>query len=192
MLIIPLVPTSIIAGLLKLENTRELKVLGLRTITLFLSTAVVASILGLVIGSLFKVGAGVATAGLAARESQQITDVIARFRDFIPSNPVAAAAETKIIPLVVFSLFIGTAAVIESGKKQGTHRTVQSPDRFLCQSSYPPDQDHHRPDTLRCTGAHGLLDVQHGDGSPCGSGSLCPGHCPLPAPSRSLLYMAVF
>ncbi|WP_321992063.1 dicarboxylate/amino acid:cation symporter [Marispirochaeta aestuarii] len=118
MLIIPLVPTSIIAGLLKLENTRELKVLGLRTITLFLSTAVVASILGLVIGSLFKVGAGVATAGLAARESQQITDVIARFRDFIPSNPVAAAAETKIIPLVVFSLFIGTAAVIESGRNK--------------------------------------------------------------------------
>jgi len=118
MLIIPLIPTSIIAGLLKLENTRELKVLGLRTITLFLSTAVVASIIGLLTATLFRVGAGVATTGLAARETQQITDVIARFRDFIPSNPVAAAAETKIIPLVVFSLFLGTAAVIESGRNR--------------------------------------------------------------------------
>ena len=44
MLIIPLVPTSIIAGLLKLSNTSELKIMGVRTIGLFLFTAVIAGI----------------------------------------------------------------------------------------------------------------------------------------------------
>lgn len=39
MLIIPLVPTSIIAGLLRLSNTAELKKLGVRTIALFFSSS---------------------------------------------------------------------------------------------------------------------------------------------------------
>ena len=116
MLIIPLVPTSIIAGLLKLENTRELKIMGTRTIGLFLTTAVLASIIGLVTASVMKIGTGVGTTGLSGGETRPIGDVLAQFRSFIPANPVAAAAETRIIPLVVFALFLGVAAVMESGK----------------------------------------------------------------------------
>jgi Na+/H+-dicarboxylate symporter len=118
MLIIPLVPTSIIAGLLKLDNTRELKVLGSRTIGMFFFTATIASIIGLVVASVMNLGAGIATAGLAPRDSRAITDILTSFRDFIPSNPVAAAAEMKLVPLVAFSLLLGIAAVIESGRNK--------------------------------------------------------------------------
>ncbi len=118
MLIIPLVPTSIIAGLLKLESTKDLRTLGGRTITLFLVTATFASIIGLVVASVFSIGAGVATEGLSAREPNTVVNLLSQFRGMIPSNPVAAAAETKLIPLVVFALFVGGAAVIESGRKK--------------------------------------------------------------------------
>lgn len=111
MLIIPLVPTSIIAGLLRLSNTDELRKRGLRTIGIFLFTATIAGIIGLTVGTVFSVGSGVVVGDLAAREPNTITDVFSRFRAFIPSNPVRSASEMQMIPLVVFSIFLGVAAI---------------------------------------------------------------------------------
>ncbi len=116
MLIIPLVPASIIAGLMKLSSARELKELGGRTIGIFLITATLASLIGLAVAQLLRVGKGVTTLGLSAREPEDIVGLFARLRGFIPSNPVASASKMEIIPLVVFALFVGVAAVIETGK----------------------------------------------------------------------------
>ncbi|MGM0432654.1 MAG: dicarboxylate/amino acid:cation symporter [Spirochaetota bacterium] len=125
MLIIPLVPTSIIAGLLRLSNTQELKQMGGRTIGLFLSTAVVAGIIGLVVGTLFSVGVGAGAESLAERDPSTVGDLLSRFRDFIPSNPVQDAAETNMIPIVVFSLFVGVAAIMVKGKNKETTKPFE-------------------------------------------------------------------
>ena len=117
MLIIPLVPTSIIAGLIKLSNTSELKQMGVRTIGIFLFTATVAGIIGLLVGNIFSVGTGMAIDDLAAREASTVTNLFSQFRNFIPSNFVKSAAETNMIPLVVFSIFIGVSAIMVKTKK---------------------------------------------------------------------------
>lgn len=117
MLIIPLVPTSIIVGLMNLKSENELKQMGGRTIGMFLTTATIASILGLILATVMKIGKGISTEGLQSRPSERIVDVITQLRGFIPSNPVSSAANTDMIPLVVFSLFIGVAAVIAMGEK---------------------------------------------------------------------------
>jgi Na+/H+-dicarboxylate symporter len=114
MLIIPLVPTSIVAGLIKLSNTSELKQMGVRTIGIFLFTATVAGIIGLLVGNIFSVGTGMAIGDLAAREANTVTNL---FSHFIPSNFVKSAAETNMIPLVVFSIFIGVSAIMVKTKK---------------------------------------------------------------------------
>ncbi|MDY0244875.1 MAG: cation:dicarboxylase symporter family transporter, partial [Sphaerochaeta sp.] len=106
MLIIPLVPTSIIAGLLRLGNTHELRRMGVRTISLFLFTATLAGIIGLLVGSLFAVGQGMMVGELAERTPNTLGNIFAQFRAFIPSNPVRSAAEMQMIPLVVFSVFL--------------------------------------------------------------------------------------
>lgn len=117
MLIIPLVPTSIIAGLLKLSNTQELKQMGVRTIGIFLFTATIAGIIGLVVASIFSVGSGITIPELSSREPNTVANIFSQFRNFIPSNFVKAAAEMNMIPLVVFSLFIGVAAISVKTKK---------------------------------------------------------------------------
>ena len=117
MLIIPLVPTSIIAGLLRLSSTEELKKMGSRTIGLFLFTAILAGIIGLLVGSLFSVGSGMAIGELAKREPNTLTNLFSQFRAFIPSNPVRSASEMQMIPLVVFSVFLGVAAIGVKSKK---------------------------------------------------------------------------
>lgn len=117
MLIIPLVPTSIIAGLLRLGNTQELRRMGVRTISLFLFTATLAGIIGLLVGSLFAVGQGMVVGELAERTPNTLGNIFAQFRAFIPSNPVRSAAEMQMIPLVVFSVFLGVAAITVKTKK---------------------------------------------------------------------------
>ena len=117
MLIIPLVPTSIIAGLLRLSSTEELRKMGIRTISLFLFTAVLAGIIGLLVGSLFSVGSGMTIGELAKREPNTLTNLFSQFRAFIPSNPVRSASEMQMIPLVVFSVFLGVAAITVKSKK---------------------------------------------------------------------------
>jgi len=116
MLIVPLVPASIIAGLLKLKDQKELKELGGRTIGLFLTTATIASIIGIAVASLLHLGVGIATDDLAAKDPESVGTLLSQLRGFIPANPVKSAAETQMIPLVVFALFIGIAGVTESGK----------------------------------------------------------------------------
>lgn len=118
MLIIPLIPTSIIAGLMKLQNTQELKQMGGRTLGMFFITATLASIIGLLVASAMNIGAGMAIGNLSEQEPQTIMDILSRFRNFIPSNPVESAANMELIPLVVFSILVGIAAVIESGRNR--------------------------------------------------------------------------
>ncbi|HLW21939.1 MAG TPA: dicarboxylate/amino acid:cation symporter [Sphaerochaetaceae bacterium] len=117
MLIIPLVPTSIVAGLLKLSNTAELKQMGYRTIGMFLFTATLAGIIGLTIASIFSVGTGVAVTDLATREPNTVGSLFSQFRNFIPANIVRSAADMNMIPVVVFSLFIGVSAIGVKTKK---------------------------------------------------------------------------
>lgn len=126
MLIIPLVPTSIIAGLLRLSDIGELKKLGLRTIGLFLFTATLAGIIGLVVGSVFSVGSGMVIGELAKRESNTITNLFAQFRAFIPSNPVRSAAEMQMIPLVVFSVLLGVAAIAVKTKQPEKIKPIET------------------------------------------------------------------
>lgn len=116
MLIIPLVPAGIIVGLLKLRGSKELKVMGGRTIGLFLTTATIASLIGLGISSLFSLGSGVSTENLAARDAESVGDLLAQLRGFIPSNPVQSAANTEIVAVVVFALFVGFAGAVEAGR----------------------------------------------------------------------------
>lgn len=117
MLIIPLVPTSIIAGILKLNNSDDLKKIGVRTFLTFFLTAAAASLIGLVIATITRVGSGISleNAGFGGNE-ETINSVFDQIRSLIPKNPIAAAADLNLIPVVFFAVLIGVAAVIESSR----------------------------------------------------------------------------
>ncbi|MFA6732137.1 MAG: dicarboxylate/amino acid:cation symporter, partial [Sphaerochaeta sp.] len=86
---------------------------------LVLDTVVVGAFMfiGLVVGSLFSVGSGMTIGELAKREPSTLTNLFSQFRAFIPSNPVRSASEMQMIPLVVFSVFLGVAAIAVKSKK---------------------------------------------------------------------------
>ncbi len=58
MLVLPLVVTAIIASITTIKDPAQLRKIGGKTIGLFLVTAVIASIIGILVGNAFNVGAG--------------------------------------------------------------------------------------------------------------------------------------
>lgn len=113
MIVVPLVMVSIITSIIRLKNLDTLKSIGLKTIGILLGTTGVATIIGLIIGRLFNLGYGlnyVGVEGFTPREIPAFSKVIL---DFLPSNPVGAMVNNQIIPIVIFSLFIAVALVIE-------------------------------------------------------------------------------
>ncbi|SKA87250.1 Na+/H+-dicarboxylate symporter [Clostridium sp. USBA 49] len=117
MLVIPLVTTSMISSITNLDNTAKLKSIGFKTIGWLIATTAIASIIGLIVSIIMDPGAGikiVKDASFKAREIPSFADVLI---DLTPSNPVADAANAKIVPVIIFSMFVGIAIVIENSKK---------------------------------------------------------------------------
>ncbi|WP_040210467.1 dicarboxylate/amino acid:cation symporter [Clostridium polynesiense] len=116
MLVIPLVISSIITSITSLEDTNQLKKIGVKTLFWLVFTTFLACIVGLAVALILDPGAGVTfvpDASFKAREIPSFTKVLL---DMVPSNTVAEAAEGKVIPVIIFALMVGVAASIESDK----------------------------------------------------------------------------
>lgn len=117
MLIVPLVFSSIIMGSSSIGDPKVLGRIGVKTVFLYISTTVVAIIIGLVLGNLIQPGVGMAIEGAkaAAKEPETIFNVIL---NIFPANPLQALVNGVMLQVIVFALFLGVAATLigEKGK----------------------------------------------------------------------------
>ena len=122
MLIVPLITAAIISGLANLSGNTGLGRLGIKTVVYYLSTSLVAIVIGLTLANLLSPGivAGEPAAqvmGLAANTEQVLagiegrgsSDIVGIFLRMLPPNIVAAAAQGQMLGLIVFSLLFGFA-----------------------------------------------------------------------------------
>ena len=124
LIIVPLVTSSIVLAIVGLGKGRGLGRLGAKTLAYYACTSLIAILLGLTLINL--VGAGLDSAGrgilvgqdLAAFEQDQqevagrtggksATDFLDVFREMVPSNLIAAAADGDLLGLIVVSLLVG-------------------------------------------------------------------------------------
>ncbi|WP_438433999.1 dicarboxylate/amino acid:cation symporter [Gorillibacterium sp. sgz500922] len=125
MLVIPLVFILVLNSISKLSNLDALRTIGVKTVAWFLGTTGVASVIGLLVALLFKPGSGIsqsAPQGFEAREVPTFSQVIL---DLIPSNPVQQAADGKVVPLLLFALFLAVAIVKLGSRRPETVRPVR-------------------------------------------------------------------
>ena len=116
MIVVPLVMVSIITSIIRLKNLDTLKSIGIKTLGILLGTTGVAAIIGIIIGKIFKLGQGLSFVGAEGFKAREIPSFSKVLLDFLPSNPVASVVNNQIIPIVIFSLFIAIALVIEDNK----------------------------------------------------------------------------
>jgi Na+/H+-dicarboxylate symporter len=123
MVVIPLVATALFAGIARLGNLRRVSRLLVRTLAFFWGTALIAIAIGFLVGSIVlprvvvsperqeALRAAAVTDSSAIQKSAEGIPTGARFIvELIPANPVKAAVDGNLLPVVVFVMFLAVAA----------------------------------------------------------------------------------
>lgn len=114
--VVPLLLFSVISSVTNLENINKLKTIGLKSASLLVFTTFIASILTIVVSLFLKVGKGASITlptDYVAKEVPNITQVVI---DLFPKNFFNQASNNAIVPIIIFSLFVGIAVVSLSTK----------------------------------------------------------------------------
>ena len=107
MLVVPLVFLSIVRVIMNMKG-EGLSKLTFKTIGMFLGTTVMAAIVAIIIGQLFKLGVGEVVVDQEA-QIREMSSIVDTFRGLLPANPIKAMAEANIVAVVIFATFIGVA-----------------------------------------------------------------------------------
>lgn len=109
MLVVPLVFVSLVCGVCAAGDSIGLGRIGGKTFALYICTTAIAVTIALILASIVDPGMGANLEGLStyvAAEPPSIKNVIV---DLVPTNPVMALAEAKMLQIIVFSILLGLA-----------------------------------------------------------------------------------
>ncbi|MGM9975086.1 MAG: dicarboxylate/amino acid:cation symporter [Clostridiaceae bacterium] len=117
MIVVPLVMVSIISSIMNLKDIKALRTMGLKAIFFLLITTGLSSALGIVVGRLFNVGNGMSFTPAEGYEPRVIPEFSQVILDMLPTNPFAAMVNGNVIAVMIFSMFIAIAMLIEGNRK---------------------------------------------------------------------------
>lgn len=121
MLVIPLVMCSLLCGTMSIGDTKTLGKVGVKTLVFYLFTTAVAITLALLFSLFIKPGVGlniatVESTDVAIQENISLADTLL---NIIPKNIIHSMANGDMLPIIVFSVFIGLM-LAKLGKKART------------------------------------------------------------------------
>ena len=119
MLVVPLVFVSLVCGASSLSDPKVLGRVGGKAIGLYLLTTAIAVTLALSAAIIFQPGVGANPTELVQQDIAEVTPFTQVIIDMVPSNPIAAMADAKMLPLIFFALLLGIAITLsgEPGKR---------------------------------------------------------------------------
>ena len=114
MLVVPLVVFSLICGVAGIGDIRLLGRVGGLAFALYIATTAIAITLAIALATIIGPGSGfdmsgISVAGLAAKQAPSVWDV---FAAIIPTNPIAAFADGKMLQIIFYVIIIGIAALM--------------------------------------------------------------------------------
>lgn len=121
MLVIPLVMCSLICGTMSIGDTKTLGKVGVKTLLFYVATTALAISIALGVGLAIQPGVGlnikaVESTDVTISENIRLSDTLL---NIIPKNVFASMAEGDMLPIIVFSVFIGIM-LAKLGKKATT------------------------------------------------------------------------
>ncbi len=118
MILIPLVFCSIVVGIANLRQHSEMHKVWITTLTFFTLTMGIAMIVGMAASLYFKPGTGLEVSlfdgAMQSFQAKQmpLPEFFAHFLHNLFVNPFHALAESKVLSVVIFALFLGIALVM--------------------------------------------------------------------------------
>ena len=129
MLVVPLIATTLVAGVVAMGEPKKLGTLGVRSIGLYLLTTFFAVCLGLIFGTIFQPGSGigdlaVSDSAMASAQGKLAAGAAAssglsdKLLAIIPTNPLQALASGDVLAIIFFSILVGVGIMLtgERGK----------------------------------------------------------------------------
>ncbi|MGD8384026.1 MAG: dicarboxylate/amino acid:cation symporter [Lysobacterales bacterium] len=119
MLVVPLVFVSLVCGSSSLSDPKTLGRVGGKTVALYLATTGIAVTLALVAAILVRPGIGAHPVAAASTDIVQATPFTQVIIDMVPTNPVAAMADARMLPIIFFAVLLGIAITLSktTGKR---------------------------------------------------------------------------
>lgn len=119
MIIVPLIFTSIVAGMANIGSGASLGRIGMKTIAYYLSTSTLAIITGLVLVNIIQPGVGIEIEKVAEIEglSGHQTSIWETLMSIVPENVFQAMVEGDILSLIFFAMLVGFFIPRISGKR---------------------------------------------------------------------------
>ena len=117
MMIVPVVFFSLVVGMTSLGDTKKLGRIGAKTVCLYLLTTAVAILIGFGIAGIVSPGTGLDLTSNAAVKVKEAPSLMQVLVAMIPANPIDAMAKAQILPVIVFSLFVGIGIVQVGGER---------------------------------------------------------------------------
>lgn len=109
---LPLILVNLISGIASLDDPKSFGRIGGKIIVYYFGTTIVAIILGLIVGSIFKPGVGFQLAGSYDSAIQSIPNVGQTLINLIPTNIFSTLTAGTLDQIVVFSAFCGIAILL--------------------------------------------------------------------------------
>lgn len=118
MLIVPLVFFSLLTGVASISDPLKLGRVGVKIIGIYLATTAVAVTIGLIVAGILNPASGMKLAAVAGYKPPSIPALKDVLLNLIPTNPFESLSKGDVLPVIVFALFFGIAAVFarEKGK----------------------------------------------------------------------------
>lgn len=131
---VPLILASLIKGVSDLKDISKIKSMGLRTISIYISTTVMAIVIGLAIVNTLKPGEGMLpdtiekikikyendagiTDKLLKASAQKDAGPLQALVDIFPSNIFQSFANASMLQVIFFALFVGICLLLIGEKK---------------------------------------------------------------------------
>ncbi len=112
MVVVPLVLFCIIDAAVSLGDIKKLRTVGIKTIGFFLISGMIAAGIGLILVNIVKPGLGVTIGELENEITvNQIAGPYDTILNMIPANPFASLSSGDMLPIIIFSLFLGLALI---------------------------------------------------------------------------------
>ena len=133
MLVVPLIVSSLITGITGMGDLRTLGSIGGRAVTFYLTTSFLAILTGVLVVNLIQPGKGAelsmleegAAEGLVTQAPGGLGTVLwQQLEGLIPKNPLAAASDGDMLPVIFFSLLIGVFIGIAEHQKDSADAGV--------------------------------------------------------------------
>jgi Na+/H+-dicarboxylate symporter len=116
MLIVPLVFFSLLTGTASISDPIKLGRVGVKIIVIYLATTAIAVVIGLIIAGIFNPAAGMKlpqAAGFKAPTIPALKDVLL---NLVTTNPFESLSKGDVLPVIVFAILFGIAAVLIGDK----------------------------------------------------------------------------